>query len=55
MNQETSERVRIFAARTILTMNPAQPQATHVAVRDSTVLAVGGDCLLYTSPSPRDS
>ena len=37
MNQETSERVRIFAARTILTMNPAQPQATHVAVRDSTV------------------
>ena len=22
MNQETSERVRIFAARTILTMNP---------------------------------
>ncbi|KAI5935453.1 N-terminal EF-hand calcium-binding protein 2 [Manis javanica] len=27
MNHETSERVRIFAARTILTMNPAQPQA----------------------------
>lgn len=43
MNHETSERVRIFAARTILTMNPAQPQATHVAVRGSTVLAVGGE------------
>ena len=50
MNQETSERVRIFAARTILTMNPAQPQATHVAVRDSTVLAVGGEADMAAWP-----
>ncbi|MBU9209500.1 amidohydrolase [Burkholderia multivorans] len=34
-------RVTIFAARRILTMNPAQPAATHVAVRDGRILAVG--------------
>ncbi|AXF26029.1 amidohydrolase [Burkholderia pyrrocinia] len=33
--------VTIFAARRVLTMNPAQPSATHVAVRDSRILAVG--------------
>lgn len=31
----------IFAARKIITMNPMQPHATHVAVRDGRVLAVG--------------
>ncbi|WP_454721826.1 MULTISPECIES: amidohydrolase [Cupriavidus] len=31
----------VFAARKILTMNPAQPEATHVAVRDGRILAVG--------------
>ncbi len=31
----------IFAARAILTMNPAQPRATHVAVRDGRILGVG--------------
>lgn len=31
----------VFQARKIITMNPMQPQATHVAVRDSRVLAVG--------------
>ena len=33
--------ITVFQARKILTMNPAQPQATHVAVRDGRVLAVG--------------
>ncbi|AMM24932.1 amidohydrolase [Variovorax sp. PAMC 28711] len=31
----------VFQARKILTMNPMQPEATHVAVRDGKVLAVG--------------
>lgn len=31
----------IFSARAILTMNPAQPRATHVAVRDGRILGVG--------------
>ena len=31
----------VYAARCILTMNPAQPQATHVAVRGGRILAVG--------------
>ncbi len=31
----------IYAARRILTMNPSLPEATHVAVRDGRVLAVG--------------
>ncbi|MFZ3118854.1 MAG: amidohydrolase [Variovorax sp.] len=33
--------ITVFQARKILTMNPMQPQATHVAVRDGKVLAVG--------------
>ena len=31
----------VYVARKIVTMNPMQPQATHVAVRDGRVLAVG--------------
>ena len=31
----------IYPARTIITMNPMQPQATHVAVRDGRILGVG--------------
>jgi predicted amidohydrolase YtcJ len=31
----------VFACRSILTMNPAAPRATHVAVRDGRILAVG--------------
>lgn len=31
----------VFQARRILTMNPGQPEATHVAVRDGRILAVG--------------
>lgn len=31
----------VFAARKIITMNPSKPSATHVAVRDGRVVAVG--------------
>lgn len=31
----------VYAARQILTMNPSRPRATHVAVRDGRILAVG--------------
>jgi predicted amidohydrolase YtcJ len=31
----------VYAARRIITMNPARPEATHVAVRDGRVLGVG--------------
>ncbi len=33
--------ITVYVARRILTMNAAQPHATHVAVRDGRVLAVG--------------
>ncbi|ANG61300.1 amidohydrolase [Marinobacterium aestuarii] len=33
--------ITVFAARRIITMNPSQPQASHIAVRDGRVLAVG--------------
>ncbi len=31
----------VFSARQIITMNPMQPRATHVAVRDGRILSVG--------------
>ncbi|PMR72454.1 amidohydrolase [Billgrantia endophytica] len=31
----------VYVARKILTMNPSQPEATHVAIRDGRILAVG--------------
>ena len=33
--------VTIYSARKIITMNPSQPQATHVAVRDGRILGAG--------------
>ena len=36
-----AHRTIIYAARTILTMNPACPRASHVAVRDGRILGVG--------------
>ena len=33
--------ITIFSARKIITMNPSQPQATHVAVRDGRILGAG--------------
>ncbi|MGB6009262.1 amidohydrolase [Castellaniella sp.] len=41
MNQDVGQGVTIYQARKILTMNPAQPSATHVAVRGDRILAVG--------------
>lgn len=38
--------ITLYRARRILTMNPRQPVATHVAVRDGRILAVGdADCV----------
>ena len=37
--------ITVFAARQIITMDPNRPRATHVAVREGRILAVGGaDC-----------
>lgn len=33
--------ITVYPARKIITMNPRQPEATHVAVRDGRILAVG--------------
>jgi predicted amidohydrolase YtcJ len=33
--------ITVYVARRILTLNPMQPEATHVAVRDGRILAVG--------------
>jgi predicted amidohydrolase YtcJ len=42
--QPMSETV-VYRARSIVTMDPNRPKATHVAVRDGWILAVGGaDC-----------
>jgi predicted amidohydrolase YtcJ len=37
-----TEAVTIFRAARVITMNPSQPFATHVAVREGRILAVGG-------------
>ena len=37
----TLSPITIFRARRILTMNPARPEATHVAVRDGRILGAG--------------
>jgi predicted amidohydrolase YtcJ len=37
--------ITVFRAKKIITMDPNRPEATHVAVRDGRILAVGGaDC-----------
>lgn len=37
--------ITLFNAKKIITMDPSMPVATHVAVRDGRILAVGGaDC-----------
>ncbi|WP_296558054.1 amidohydrolase [Pigmentiphaga sp.] len=35
--------ITVFRARKFITMDPVRPAATHVAVRDGRILAVGGD------------
>jgi len=41
MNHAAKSPVRVLVAKKILTMNPAQPHATHVAIRDGKILSVG--------------
>lgn len=40
------DEIVVFRARHILTMNPAQPEATHVAVQGGRILAVGDASIL---------
>ena len=48
-------RTTIYSARSILTMNPAQPRATHVAVREGRILGVGSlDDLTGWGPADLD-
>lgn len=47
--------ITVYEARRILTMDPNRPEATHVAVRDGRVLAVGGpDCAAGWGEARRD-
>ena len=38
-------QITVFAAREIITMDPNRPRASHVAVQDGHILAVGGQGL----------
>ena len=33
--------ITIFSARRIITMDPSAPEATHIAVKDGKILAIG--------------
>ena len=47
--------ITVFQARKIITMDPNRPEATHVAVRDGRILAVGGaDCADQWGPVQHD-
>ncbi|MBY4893032.1 amidohydrolase [Rhodobacteraceae bacterium N5(2021)] len=47
--------ITVFKAKTILTMDPNRPKATHVAVQDGRILAVGGpDCADAWGPVRHD-
>lgn len=39
---KAAPEIVVYAARRIITMEPSQPDATHVAVQDGRILAVGG-------------
>ena len=41
MNDAAKSPLQVLVAKKILTMNPAQPYATHVAIRDGRILSVG--------------
>lgn len=41
-----SEGTAVFSARKIVTMNPSRPYATHVAVREGRIVAVGSEAEL---------
>jgi predicted amidohydrolase YtcJ len=40
-NDTARSPIQVLVAKKILTMNPAQPAATHVAIRDGRILSVG--------------
>lgn len=42
--------ITIYSAKRILTMNPSQPEATHIAVRDGRILAVGNAVSMQDFP-----
>lgn len=47
--------ITVFAAKKIITMDPSRPTATHVAVREGKILAVGGeDCAEAWGPVTYD-
>lgn len=39
--QASDKMITIYSAKRIITMNPSQPEATHIAVRDGRILGVG--------------
>jgi len=41
MNDASTSPIQVLVAKNILTMNPAQPYATHVAILDGRILSVG--------------
>lgn len=41
-----SDKITLYKARSIITMNPMQPRATHVAVCDGKILGVGDEAAL---------
>ena len=41
-----SKETAVFSARRIITMNPSRPFATHVAVREGRIVAVGSEAEL---------
>ncbi len=48
--------ITVFNARKIITMNPSLPEATHIAVRDGRILAVGDACsMAVLGPSHQDT
>lgn len=50
----SSENTVVFSARKIITMNPSRPTATHVAVRDGKIVAVGSAEELASIEGVRD-
>ncbi|BBU31697.1 hypothetical protein BTHE68_54310 [Burkholderia sp. THE68] len=57
MTRTNDNAVKVLAARKILTMNPRQPVATHVAIREGKILAVGtlDDMRQWTDAEPDTS
>jgi len=41
MNKEDLLSITIYRAKKVITMNPSNPEGTHVAVRDGVILGVG--------------